>query len=281
MARGTLRIYLGAAPGVGKTYAMLDEGCRRASRGTDVVVGFVETYGRPKPRLPSATSQIVPRHTITYRGAEFTEMDVDAVRRGDRRRWGDRAGAGRQPAPEVMVLDLGLDLDGVEVIQGLRPWFTPPIVVLSARQDSDDKVGALDAGADDYVTRPFGMDELLARLRAALRRSAPVTDDAVVRAASFTVDLAAKRVTVADREVRLTPTEWGVLEQLVRHPGRLISQRQLLQEVWGPAYRTHELPARLPRSAAAQAGARPVAPPPPHHRVRHGLPLRAVTLPHR
>jgi len=140
--------------------------------------------------------------------------------------------------PEVIVLDLGLpDLDGVEVIQGLRPWFTAPIVVLSARQDSDDKVAALDAGADDYVTKPFGMDELLARLRAALRRSAPATDDVVVQAGAFTVDLAAKRVRAGDREIRLTPTEWGVLELLVRHPGRLVSQRQLLQEVWGPAYR--------------------------------------------
>jgi two-component system KDP operon response regulator KdpE len=142
--------------------------------------------------------------------------------------------------PEAIVLDLGLpDLDGVEVIEGLRPWFTAPIVVLSARQDSSDKVAALDAGADDYVTKPFGMDELLARLRAALRRSAPSVDDVVVRAAAFTVDLAAKRVQVGEREVRLTPTEWGVLELLVRHPGRLVSQRQLLQEVWGPAYQ-HE-----------------------------------------
>jgi two-component system KDP operon response regulator KdpE len=142
--------------------------------------------------------------------------------------------------PEAIVLDLGLpDLDGVEVIEGLRPWFTAPIVVLSARQDSSDKVAALDAGADDYVTKPFGMDELLARLRAALRRSAPSVDDVVVRAAAFTVDLAAKRVQVGEREVRLTPTEWGVLELLVRNPGRLVSQRQLLQEVWGPAYQ-HE-----------------------------------------
>ena len=139
--------------------------------------------------------------------------------------------------PEVIVLDLGLpDLDGVQVIQGLRPWFTGPILVLSARQDSDDKVAALDAGADDYVTKPFGMDELVARLRAALRRSAPAADTTVVTTDAFTVDLAAKRVRVGDREVRLTPTEWGMLEVLVRNPGRLVSQRHLLQEVWGPAY---------------------------------------------
>jgi two-component system KDP operon response regulator KdpE len=141
-------------------------------------------------------------------------------------------------SPDLVILDLGLpDLDGVEVIEGLRPWFTGPIVVLSARRDSDDKVLALDAGADDYVTKPFGMDELLARLRAALRRAAPASSGApVVETAAFRVDLAAKRVLVGEREVRLTPTEWGMLEALVRNPGRLVARRQLLQEVWGPAY---------------------------------------------
>ena len=139
--------------------------------------------------------------------------------------------------PDLIVLDLGLpDLDGIEVIEGLRPWFTGPIVVLSARQDSDDKVFALDAGADDYVTKPFGMDELLARLRAALRRAAPAQDSVVVVTDAFTVDLAAKRVTVGERDVRLTPTEWGMLEVLVRNPGRLVARKQLLREVWGPAY---------------------------------------------
>ncbi|MFG1924027.1 response regulator [Cryptosporangium sp. NPDC048952] len=139
--------------------------------------------------------------------------------------------------PELIVLDLGLpDLDGIEVIEGLRPWFTGPIVVLSARQDSDDKVLALDAGADDYVTKPFGMDELLARLRAALRRAVPAPDSVVVTTDAFTVDLAAKKVTVGDSDVRLTPTEWGMLEVLVRNPGRLVPRKQLLREVWGPAY---------------------------------------------
>jgi two-component system KDP operon response regulator KdpE len=139
--------------------------------------------------------------------------------------------------PDLIVLDLGLpDLDGIEVIEGLRPWFTGPIVVLSARQDSDDKVLALDAGADDYVTKPFGMDELLARLRAALRRAAPAPDSVVVSTDAFTVDLAAKRVTVGDNDVRLTPTEWGMLEVLVRNPGRLVARKQLLREVWGPNY---------------------------------------------
>ena len=139
--------------------------------------------------------------------------------------------------PDVMVLDLGLpDMDGVEVIRGIRGWTQLPIIVLSARQDSEEKVLALDAGADDYVTKPFGMDELLARLRAAVRRAAPVEGEAVVVAGSFTVDLGARRASVAGTEVRLTPTEWHVLEVLVRHSGRLVTQRQLLKEVWGPAY---------------------------------------------
>jgi two-component system, OmpR family, KDP operon response regulator KdpE len=139
--------------------------------------------------------------------------------------------------PDVVVLDLGLpDLDGFDVIRGLRGWSQVPILVLSARQDSSDKVEALDLGADDYVTKPFGMDELLARLRAAIRRGAPGEDLPVVTTADFTVDLAAKRVTRADVDVRLTPTEWHLLELLVRNSGRLVTQRQLLHEVWGPAY---------------------------------------------
>ena len=142
--------------------------------------------------------------------------------------------------PDVVVLDLGLpDLDGLEVLQGLRGWTHVPVLVLSAREDQSDKVSALDAGADDYVTKPFGMDELLARLRAAVRRGAPTTADVpVVVTEHFTVDLTAKRVTRGDEEVRLTPTEWHLLEILVRSPGRLVSQKQLLQEVWGPTYQT-------------------------------------------
>ena len=136
--------------------------------------------------------------------------------------------------PDLVILDLGLPgIDGVEVIRGLRGWTSVPIIVLSVREAERDKVAALDAGADDYVTKPFGMDELLARLRAALRRTAPTEDEAVVETAHFTVDLAAKRVTIADGEVRLTPTEWHVVEVLVR---KLVTQRQLLQEVWGPQY---------------------------------------------
>ncbi|MEA5363923.1 response regulator [Amycolatopsis sp., V23-08] len=144
--------------------------------------------------------------------------------------------------PDVVVLDLGLpDLDGTEVIAGLRGWTTVPIIVLSARGDSADKVQALDAGADDYVTKPFGMDELLARLRAAVRRSAVVGADdvdAVVDTESFSIDLAAKKVRRDGREVHLTKTEWGVLELLVRNRGRLVAQKQLLHEVWGPSYET-------------------------------------------
>ncbi|MFJ8163977.1 response regulator [Streptomyces sp. NPDC096136] len=145
--------------------------------------------------------------------------------------------------PDVVVLDLGLpDMDGVEVIRGLRGWTRVPILVLSARHSSDEKVEALDAGADDYVTKPFGMDELLARLRAAVRRAEPAAgggeDEVVVETEGFTVDLAAKKAVREGRDVRLTPTEWHLLEVLVRNGGRLVSQKQLLQEVWGPSYGT-------------------------------------------
>ncbi|MCT7355296.1 response regulator [Streptomyces sp. 15-116A] len=156
----------------------------------------------------------------------------------------DGAGALKLAAarqPDVVVLDLGLpDMDGVEVIRGLRGWTRVPILVLSARHASDEKVQALDAGADDYVTKPFGMDELLARLRAAVRRAEPAggEDDVIVETGDFTVDLAAKKVNRDGRDVRLTPTEWHLLEVLVRNTGRLVAQKQLLQEVWGPSYGT-------------------------------------------
>jgi two-component system KDP operon response regulator KdpE len=143
--------------------------------------------------------------------------------------------------PDVVVLDLGLpDMDGVEVIHGLRGWSSTPIVVLSGRTDSTDKVEALDAGADDYVTKPFGVDELLARMRAVSRRAGSVDDVPVVTMGHASVDLSARRVIVEDdgrtAEVRLTPTEWHLLEVLLRHPGKLLSHRQLLHEVWGPGY---------------------------------------------
>ena len=139
--------------------------------------------------------------------------------------------------PDVVVLDLGLpELDGVEVIKGLRGWSRVPIIVLSVRDAEGDKVAALDAGADDYVTKPFGMDELLARLRAALRRAAPAEEEATVETRDFQIDLAAKRVIRDGAEVRLTPTEWGLVEVLVRNEGRLVTAKQLLQDVWGPHY---------------------------------------------
>jgi two-component system KDP operon response regulator KdpE len=150
------------------------------------------------------------------------------------------ATAGAHP-PDLVILDLGLpDLDGVDVIHGLRGWTGAPILVLSGRSDSSDKVEALDAGADDYLTKPFGIDELLARLRALSRRTGPSEDVAKVQLGQTTVDLSARRVTVRDDDrlvdVRLTPTEWHLLEVLLRHPGKLLSQRQLLAEVWGPGY---------------------------------------------
>jgi two-component system, OmpR family, KDP operon response regulator KdpE len=176
--------------------------------------------------------------------------------------------AARHP-PDLVILDLGLpDLDGVEVIHGLRGWTDAPIIVLSGRTDSTDKVEALDAGADDYVTKPFGMDELLARMRAVSRRAAADGDAPQVRLGDLVVDLAAKRVMrrpsqdggaaaarsdgaaaarsdgaaaarsggAAAGDIRLTPTEWHLLEVLLRNPGKLLSQQQLLTEVWGPGY---------------------------------------------
>ncbi|MCW2492661.1 MAG: DNA-binding response regulator [Frankiales bacterium] len=142
--------------------------------------------------------------------------------------------------PDLVLLDLGLpDMDGSEVIAGLRGWNSAPIIVLSGRVGGADKVAALDAGADDYVTKPFAMDELMARMRAVTRRASSGTgnESAEVRVGDRLIDLAAHRVTDADgAEIRLTKTEWGLLERLLRHPGKLITQRQLLTEVWGPAY---------------------------------------------
>ena len=139
--------------------------------------------------------------------------------------------------PDIVILDLGLpDMDGVDVVSGLRGWTSVPIIVLSAREAQADKVAALDAGADDYVTKPFGMDELLARLRAGLRRAVRAENLPTIATETLSIDLRAKRVLRHGVEVRLTPTEWHLLEALVRDPGRLVSGRQLLQEVWGPAY---------------------------------------------
>ncbi|NYJ03691.1 two-component system KDP operon response regulator KdpE [Nocardioides thalensis] len=154
--------------------------------------------------------------------------------------------AAQENPPDAVVLDLGLpDVDGVTVIAALRGRSDVPILVLSGRSDSADKVDALDAGADDYVTKPFGMDELLARLRAVLRRTTPAEEQPAVTFGDVEVDLARTRVTVRGEEVRLTPTEWHLLQVLVRSPGTLMSQRQLLLEVWGPGYETAQGNLRL------------------------------------
>jgi len=183
--------------------------------------------------------------------------------------------------PDIVILDLGLpDLDGIDVIHGLRGWTRVPIVVLSGRADSRDKVDALDAGADDYITKPFGIDELLARLRAVARRTGEPSASPIVQFGHVTVDLSAHRVTraaaqesdpdgkpaaaaddiAADgqdddvpggpvEEIHLTKTEWGLLKVLLSHPGKLVTQRQLLTEVWGANYgsETHYLRTYLNR----------------------------------
>jgi two-component system KDP operon response regulator KdpE len=141
--------------------------------------------------------------------------------------------------PDVIVLDLGLPgIGGIEVIEGIRGWSQVPIIVLSVRDTQADKVAALAAGADDYITKPFGMDELLARLQSALRRAVPGGQvRPLIETRDLTIDLAARRVTRDGVDVRLTPTEWRIVEVLARNRGKLVSQRQLLQEVWGPGCR--------------------------------------------
>ncbi len=188
--------------------------------------------------------------------------------------------------PDLVILDLGLpDLDGVEVIRGLRGWSSAPILVLSGRSDSADKVDALDEGADDYLTKPFGIDELLARMRALSRRVVPVEEQPRVQVGDVVVDLAARRVTRpggsggprdgGGSDVHLTPTEWHLLEVLVRHPGVLLSQRQLLRGGVGARLRDRAgQPAALHGPAAPQARGRPGPAAAPADRARHGLPLR-------
>jgi len=145
-----------------------------------------------------------------------------------------------QAAPDLVIVDLGLpDMDGVMVVQGLRGWLAAPIIVLSARHAEQAKINALDAGADDYVTKPFGMGELQARIRAALRRATLGDEQPLITTTAFTVDLSAKRVTATGGdEIRLTPTEWHLLEILARHAGKLVGHRQMLNEVWGPQFET-------------------------------------------
>ena len=160
--------------------------------------------------------------------------EVDAVATG-----GEALAVAAQQPPDLAIVDLGLpDMDGLQVIAGLRRWSRLPILVLSARGEQNDKVAALDAGSDDHISKPFGMDELLARVRAALRRSEAVAgDNPLVVTASFVADLAARTVRTTDgAEVHLTPTEWHLLEELARTPGRVVGQLELLHTVWGTAY---------------------------------------------
>lgn len=139
--------------------------------------------------------------------------------------------------PDLVLLDLGLPgIDGIDVIHGIRGWSAVPIVILSVREAEAEKVAALDAGADDYITKPFGMDELLARLRASLRRNQLPPEAAFIVTEHFTLDLQNKRALIDSEDIRLTPIEWGLVSALARNAGRLITQRQLLKEVWGPQY---------------------------------------------
>jgi two-component system KDP operon response regulator KdpE len=151
---------------------------------------------------------------------------------------GERAlQSAKDKLPDVIILDLGLPgISGMEVIRTLRHWTTIPIIVLSARDAEFDKIGALNAGADDYVSKPFGMGELLARVRAAVRRGTPSTESPLVTTPDFTLDLEARRATVGTTDTKLTPTEWHIVEVLVRNAGRLVTGKTLLQAVWGPEY---------------------------------------------
>jgi two-component system KDP operon response regulator KdpE len=165
-------------------------------------------------------------------GLRARGYDVDVAATGE-----EALELARRRHPDVVILDLGLPgIDGIEVAQALRGWSTVPIVVLSARGAEAVKVAALDAGADDYVTKPFGMDELLARVRAALRRTHATDQTTTITTPHFTIDLGAQQVSGTQGEVRLTPTQWHVIEVLARYQGRLVTQQQLLAEVWGPGH---------------------------------------------
>jgi len=198
--------------------------------------------------------------------------DVDAAPTG-------ATGLARAAAnnPDIIVLDLGLpDMDGLEVLRALRAWTTVPVIVLSARHQDGAKVAALDGGADDYVTKPFSMSELLARIRAALRRRTTTSaGESAIETDSFRVDLAAKQVTIDGAAIRLTPTEWHVLEVLVRNQGKLVSQRQLLQEVWGPDYGTETEYLRV-YLAALRRKLEPVPSQPRHFITEPGMGYRFV-----
>lgn len=184
----------------------------------------------PRVLVVDDEAQIVRALSVNLQALGY---EVDAASTGEEAL--KKAAADR---PNAVILDLGLPgIDGVDVIRGLRGWTNVPIIVLSVREEEREKVEALDAGADDYVTKPFGMGELVARLRAALRRSTKDETAPVVETEDFTIDLASKRVTKpGGDEIRLTPTEWGIVEVLASNPGKLITQVQLLRDVWGPNY---------------------------------------------
>lgn len=139
--------------------------------------------------------------------------------------------------PDLMILDLGLpDMDGLEVLKRVREWSQVPIIILSVREREQDKIAALDAGADDYLTKPFGVGELLARMRTALRHTLPPEQEPVFQSGDLKIDLVRRQVHVANREIKLTPTEYEILKYLVAHAGKVVTHQQLLRQVWGPAY---------------------------------------------
>ncbi len=176
--------------------------------------------------------------------------------------------------PDVILLDLGLpDIDGIEVIKRIREWSPVPIIVLSVREREDDKIAALDAGADDYLTKPFGVGELLARIRAALRRSLQQVPEPVFTSGELQVDLNLRRVTVRGDEVQLTPTEYDILRLFVTHAGKVLTHGQILKQVWGVAYleQPHVLRVNI-SNLRRKIESRPLPPPPYRHRTGSGLP---------
>jgi two-component system, OmpR family, KDP operon response regulator KdpE len=182
-------------------------------------------------RVLVVEDELPMRRTLDI-GLRARGYDVDLAATGE-----EALTLARRHHPDVVILDLGLPgIDGIEVAHALRDWSTVPIIVLSARGAEAVKVAALDAGADDYVTKPFGMDELLARIRAALRRIDSTGQPTLITTPHFTIDLAGQRVRAPQGEVRLSPTQWHLLEVLARNQGRLVTQQQLLAEVWGPGY---------------------------------------------
>ncbi len=166
---------------------------------------------------------------VTLTSQSYAVLEADSGK--------DALSRATEDKPDIVILDLGLpDIDGIEVTRLLREWTQMPIIILSVRGAENDKIAALDAGADDYLTKPFGVGELLARLRAALRRTAKTPDDPIFTSGDLKVDLSKRLVTVSDSEVSLTPNEYGLLRVLVIHAGKVLTHRHLLREVWGAEY---------------------------------------------